>query len=65
MAYCRLYKIAREHINEIAEEMIEQISVYVIANSTKYYWTSDGEVFMNKQEAIDHQIKYLLEEIEE
>lgn len=63
MVYRRLYKIAMENINQIAEDMINQAYVTVIGKT--YYWTSDGEIFMNRQEAIDHQIKYLLEEIEE
>jgi hypothetical protein len=60
MTYLRLYRIATENINKIAEEMLE--TVYYSNYGEKRWYTLDGKEFANKLEAIKHQIDYLLEE---
>lgn len=62
MNYLRLYKVAMENINEIAEEMIK--SFYVVATESEFWYTTDEEIFTNKADALKHQIEYLMEDIE-
>ena len=64
MRYLRLYTIAMQNINEIAEELLD--TVYDENRlHVKYWYTLDGKEFANKLKAIDHQIEYLLEEDDE
>ena len=61
----RLYNYALKHIEELADE---QLSPWAIPDGNKYihiWLTTDGMEFMNYQEALDHQIEYLLEEDDE
>lgn len=61
----RLYNYALKHIEELADE---QLSPWAIPDGNKYihiWLTTDGMEFMNYQEALDHQIAYLLEEDDE
>ena len=63
MVYRRLYKIAMQYINTIAEEMLD--SMYNVSNDIKYWFTLDGRRFTNKHKAIEHNIECLLEEVTE
>lgn len=63
MIYRRIHKLAMEHINEFAEQMLQ--TAYDVVTKTKYWYTLDGKEFTNVCEAINHQIDYLMGEIEE
>ena len=62
MIYRRLYKVATKYfLDSIAEEMLDVISI----GDKTFYYTLDEMEFTNKAKALDHQIKYLLEEDDE
>ena len=65
MVYRRIYKIAMERIEEIADDLLCPVAVrdgdvYII-----FWYTLDGKEFTDYQEALNHQIECLMEEIEE
>ena len=60
MIYRRLYDTAKENINDIAEQTLES---FYINKDTKIWETLDGECFDNRDDALEHQYRYLLQEI--
>lgn len=60
--YYKLYRIAMEHIDWLAEAMLD---VEKLNGDVQYYETLDGKRFKRKSDALDHQIDYLLEEDDE
>lgn len=65
MIYRRIYKIAMEKIEEIAEDYLCPVAVPDGDVYIKFWYTLDGKEFTDYQEALNHQIEYLMEEIEE
>lgn len=67
MVYRRIYKIAMEKIEEIADDLLCTMAVAVRDGDVyiKFWYTIDGKEFTDYQEAFNHQIECLMEEIEE
>jgi hypothetical protein len=51
-----------EYINEFAEQMLD--TAYDVITKTKYWYTLDGKEFTDVCKAINHQIEYLMEEVD-
>ena len=61
----RLYKLAMDSIREIAEETLSPIAIKQDDSTYHVLWyTGDDKEFEDKDEALNHQIEYLMEEIE-
>ncbi|MBR5604265.1 MAG: hypothetical protein IKW51_08700 [Bacteroidales bacterium] len=54
-----------EKIEEIADDLLCPIAVRDGDVYIKFWYTLDGKEFTNYQEALNHQIECLMEEIEE
>ena len=65
MVYRRIYKIAMEKIEEIADDLLCPIAVRDGDVYIKFWYTLDGKEFTDYQKAFNHQIECLMEEIEE
>ena len=59
MTFYRLYRIALEHLSEIAEGMLD--TKYDANGNIMCWYTLDNKEFENKLDAINHNIDYLLE----
>ena len=65
MIYRRIYKIAMENIKEIADDLLRPVAVRYGNEHAQFWFTIDDKDFTDYQEALDHQIECLMEEIEE
>lgn len=65
MVYRRIYKIAMERVEEIADDLLSPVAVRDGDVYIKFWYTLDGKEFTDYEEAINHQIECLMEEIKE